>query len=224
MARKLALAMILGSLSLWLGCQSEATAPTPDTTAPTATILLLDEAQLSLQFELEFAAEDDDSGVASVELFVRTPDWAWTSLGHYNQSPVTFLASVDGPHCFYAVAVDSAGNRSEAPPFAQAETIVPVPIIITDRRGEDFDITNAVLKYFMSENGWGHGIGRDTIRPINNPQFKCPGDVGYPASHLLTNVLGVSFGGQARAYPPGDFANREVVNDVVGGVHLSATY
>ena len=232
MRRKIAMLLVFGTLSSFWGCQSETVEPVsintiepaPDTTAPTATILPMTEDQFSLQFEIAFEAQDDDSGVASVEIFARTPDQVWTSLGFYNQSPVTFVATESGPHGFIGVAVDSMGNRQKTPDLAQAETMVPAAIIITDQRGEDFDITNAVLRYFMSEHAWGHGLGRDTIRPINDPVFRCPGEQGYPASNLLTDVMGVAIGGEARAYPPGDFSNREVVNDVVGGVHLSATY
>jgi len=230
MRYKLAILMIFGSLVLWSGCQTEATTPNepttplPDTIAPVAIVLPLEDEQLSLQFKLAYKAHDENSGVASVEIFVRTPNQTLTSLGYHNQSPVTYLASEDGPHEFYAVAVDSAGNRQATPQFAQAATMVPVPIIITDRRGEDFDITNAVLRYFMSENGWGHGLGRNTIRPINDPQFWLPGQIGYPAPNLMTDVLAIEINGEARAYPVGNISNREVVNDVVGGVHLSATY
>lgn len=236
MPRKFVLLIILASLgSLW-GCQSDTAAPiadldseltpgpTEDTTAPVATILPLEVDQLSLQFELEFEAEDDASGVASVEIFVRTPDLIWTSLGFYNQSPVTYLASVDGPHSFYGVAVDSAGNRQNTPKFAQAETMVPVPIIITDRRGEDFDITNAVLRYFMQVHGWGYGLGRDTIRPINDPVFYVSGQHGYPDSNSVVDIMAVNYGGESHAYGIGDITNREVVNDVLGDVHFSATY
>lgn len=233
MTRKFLPVMILAGLGLWSGCQSETSSPisdlpeaedTTDTTAPVATVLPLEEDQLSLQFKVSYKAEDDASGVASVEMFVHTPDQVWTSLGYYNQSPVTYVASVDGPHEFYAVAVDSAGNHLQREPFAQAATMVPVPVIITDRHGEDFDITNAVLRYFLSVNGWGHGLGRNTIRPINKPLFWLPGQYGYPLPSRMTNVLAIAFDGDARAYPVGDFGNREVVNDVVGGVHLSATY
>lgn len=221
--------IILASLSSWWGCQSETTAPDPgplplDTTAPIATILPLDQEQLSLQFDLAFSAEDGASGVAAVEVFVRTPDQTWTSLGFHNQSPLTFVALEDGPHSFYCVAEDSAGNRMQTPDVAQAETIVPVPIIITDLQGEEFDITNAVLRYFMSVNGWGHGLGRHAIPPVNDPQFYVPGQIGYPDSDNTVEVMAMAIDGDAHAYAIGDINNREVVNDVVGGVHLSATY
>ena len=42
---------------------------------------------------------------------------------------------------------------------------VPPRIIITDRQGENFDITHAVNRYFLHVWAWEFGLGRDTIRP-----------------------------------------------------------
>ncbi len=233
-------ATILTSLFLLAGCQSSSVAPDPkipdppdppevlDTTAPTSTILPLEQEQLSLQFELAFTAEDDDSGVAGVEILVRTPDLVWSSLGVFAESPVTYLATEPGPHSFVGVAVDSAGNLQAIPEVAQAETLVPEPIIIVDQTGEEFDITNAVLRYYLTASAWGHGIGRNTIRPINNPTWILPGEPAYPHEYSTADIVALTGEDdgqfQAHAYGVLDFANREVVNDYIGGAHLSVTY
>ncbi len=221
---------ILVSLILFAGCKSDTVTPDEiiadvlDTTAPTATILPLAEEQFSLQFEIEFAAEDDDSGVAGVEILVRTPDLVWSSLGIFTESPVTYLATGPGPHAFVGVAVDSAGNIQETPDVAQAETQVPEPIILTDVTGEEFDITNAVLRYFLTASAWGHGIGRNTIRPIIDPTWILPGEPAYPHQYSTADVIALYSDDEAHAYRVGDIANREVVNDYIGGAHLAVTY
>lgn len=140
------LGALLGSLA---GCRDDSLAPIvppSDTTAPVAAILPLDEEQTSLQFQLAFTAEDDQSGVAAVEILVRTPDLVWTSLG------------------------------------------------------------------------------RDTIRPVNDPQFLDPGDPGYPNQDNLADIMALARDDEAHAYKIGDISNREVVNDVLGGAHLAVTY
>ncbi len=214
---------------VWLaGCQDETVTPAPqpasDDTPPTATILPLNEQQVSLRFELEFEAEDDASGVAYVEIMVRTPDGFWESLGNFTESPGVFVASGPGLHAFSAVAVDSAGNQQETPDNPQAETVVPEPIIITDRTGEEFDITNAVLRYSLMENGWGHGLGRHSIVPVVDPEWWVPGESGYPDTFNVSDVIALVYEGDSHAYRIGNITDREVVNDSFGDVHLAVTY
>ena len=230
MLRTLIPTTILISLILMAGCESDTVKPDPepqdppDITAPTATILPLEEEQLSLQFELVFEAEDDDSGVAGVEIMVRTPDQVWNSLGFFTESPVTYLATESGPHAFVGVAVDSAGNQQEISEVAQAETFVPEPIILTDVTGEEFDITNAVLRYFLVASAWEHGLGRDTIRPIIDPTWILPVDNAYPHEYSTKDIIALASEDEAHAYGIGDIPNREVVNDYIGGAHLAVTY
>lgn len=217
--------LVLTSLTFIFGCKSSPpNAPVADTTAPIASIEPLEAEQTSLQFTITFQAEDEGSGVEEVEVFVKAPNADWASLGTYTEGPVTFIAEEPGVHGFVAVARDAAGNIQEIPTLAQSETIVPEPIIITDRLGEDFDITNAVLRHNMTARWWGHGIGRNTIRPINDPQFLLPGDTGYPRDNSTTDVIGVTMDGDFRAYGTDDIVDKEVVNDVIGGVHFAATF
>ena len=122
------------------------------------------------------------------------------------------------------MAVDVAGNAQDPDAAPVSQTIVPEPIIIVDLQGEEFDITNAVLRYGIAEAYWGFGLGRNAILPINNPRFVGPGEPGYLSDTSLADVMGVEFGGDARGYQVGDLNDREVVNDVVQGVHLAATY
>ena len=67
------------------------------------------------------------------------------------------------------------------------------------------------------------GPGRDGIPALNNPPTvsAASGD-GFLSPDSL--VLGVSFGGQARAYPHNVFWWHEIINDVVGGRPIVLSY
>lgn len=88
-----------------------------------------------------------------------------------------------------------AGNRSAMPPAPQAVTLVPEPIITTDLTGEDFDITNAVLRHNIHEAFWANGLGRDTIRLVIGPRMIGPGETGYPDDQNTAEVIGVNVDG-----------------------------
>lgn len=197
---------------------------TVDSIAPTATVALLAESQTSLLFIIDGQAADDGSGLAGIQLLYLPPEGIWAEVGVFDDFPVSFNATSPGEHAFKAVATDLAGNIQDAELATVRTTIVPEPIIITDLTGEDFDITNAVLRYHIGLGGWAHGLGRDRIRPIIDPDFAFSGEPGFPHHENLADVMAVDFGGQQRAYPIGELANREVVDDTVAGVHLAATY
>ena len=64
-------------------------------------------------------------------------------------------------------------------------------------------------------------IPRDGIMPIYDPQFVGAEASGYDPQEL---VMGVEINGDARAYPVGLLRQREMVNDVVGGTPILATW
>ena len=63
----------------------------------------------------------------------------------------------------------------------------------------------------------------DAILAIDNPEFYdvIGADLEYDPEEL---VLGVELNGQARAYPIGLLAQREIVNDSVAGHPIAVTY
>ena len=63
----------------------------------------------------------------------------------------------------------------------------------------------------------------DAILAIDNPEFYdvIGADLEYDPEEL---VLGVELNGEARAYPIGLLAQREIVNDSVGGHPIAVTY
>lgn len=220
--------ILLITLLALVGCSSSqddgAVPPVVDQDPPVVNLAPLDEDQTSLTFVLSGTVEDAGSGVASVDLHVLAPGGVWEIYGTFPSFPLNFTATEPGLHHFRVTALDQAGNALALDDAPSVQTTVPEPIIITDLTGEDFDITNAVLRYHIGLEGWDHGLGRNTIRPINHPRFAFAGEPGFPEPENLTDIMAVNFGGQRRAYPIGELPDREVVNDTAGGVHLAATY
>ena len=64
-------------------------------------------------------------------------------------------------------------------------------------------------------------LGRDDIRPVYNPVAIGPEETSLTPEDL---VIGVSLGGESRAYPIRTLRRREMVNDVVGGTPILATW
>jgi hypothetical protein len=62
----------------------------------------------------------------------------------------------------------------------------------------------------------------DGIRPIYDPTFSAGADAVTLAPTDL--VIGVSLNGDSRAYPVRTLRSREMVNDIVGGIPILATW
>jgi len=197
---------------------------TQDAQAPIADITSLPSDQTSLLFNIDVTATDTGSGISQVELWYRQNGGDLVLYGLVTPGTVSFQTDTGGPHEFIALATDLAGNAQAMPTAPQATTLVPDPIILVDRDGFSWDITNAVLKHRIAEQWWDFGLGRFTIRPIINPRMINPGETGYPRPSDNTDIVAVSFNGDTRAYKIPDLNAREAVNDVVDGVPIAATY
>lgn len=73
----------------------------------------------------------------------------------------------------------------------------------------------------LDEIRWG-GVKRDGIPPLKNPETIAAAEAVYLSDTDV--VFGVSFGGQARAYPKRILAWHEMVKDVVGGQSINGVY
>ena len=135
-----------------------------------------------------------------------------------------FLAEGQGRYEFFLGATDVAGNQVQPTDTALAVYEAPEPIILVDRRGEAFDVTNAVLRHGIHLMFWGHGIGRHTIRPVIDPVMIGPGHRDYPPDTNFEQVCAVSFEGDNRAYRLSDLNDKEVANDTVAGVPIAVSY
>jgi len=197
---------------------------TQDSSAPEAMVVAFDEDETSLLFDVEVTAEDATSGVDFINLWFRKNAGEWQLYGLVAAGITSFQTDEGGPHEFIAVATDVAGNAQEMTEIAQAETLVPEQIILVDGLGFEWDVTNAVLKHHIQLAFWAHGIGRNTIRPVNDPVMVYDGMVGFPSPTSLQEVIGVNYDGDQRAYSIGILSSREVANDVVNGVPIAVTY
>ncbi len=86
-------------------------------------------------------------------------------------------------------------------------------IVIRDLTGKEWNITHAVNEYGMDPERFNFGLGPIAIPPITEPTFVGPGDPGYPDPGETFLVLGLTVGGESRAYPVETITRREVVND-----------
>ncbi len=85
--------------------------------------------------------------------------------------------------------------------------------------GQDFDVTQFRLEPAQLH----YGLGREKFSALIAPEFLSASE----ASRALPDtepVLGVSIGGEAKAYPISLLTRHEVVNDVVGGRPIFAAY
>ena len=64
-------------------------------------------------------------------------------------------------------------------------------------------------------------LPRDAIRPVYDPSIATPDKVDLDYGEM---VIGVSHNGEARAYPIRPLIFREMVNDVLGGTPILATW
>ena len=66
-------------------------------------------------------------------------------------------------------------------------------------------------------------LGYDAIAAILEPRLVSPAEA-EPRMDPHEQVLGVSIGGESRAYPITVLSRHEIVNDVVGGVPIAVTW
>lgn len=100
-----------------------------DTTPPVSASGALSTTYTTNTVTVPYTASDNASGVASVELWVRSrvnevkPFTAWTLAATRTSSPFTYtFANGDGTYEFYTVAIDGVGNREAPPASADSST------------------------------------------------------------------------------------------------------
>ena len=90
---------------------------------------------------------------------------------------------------------------------------------ITDRRGERWDITQAVSIGFKPEN-FQFGLGRDAIRPLDNTVLK--NDTSKAPSDL--RIIGIAGDADAQAYSIPKLTGHEIANTTLGSEPIAAAY
>ena len=114
------------------------------------------------------------------------------------------------------VATASAALTPSAvtPPATPGPATTPTPLAQLTRPEYAGDVIEAFPDF-------GRRLGKDDIRPIYNPVFVSAGQ-----SPMLDGnfVLGLELNGESHAYPIRVLNGREIVNDVVGGMPILATW
>lgn len=97
-------------------------------------------------------------------------------------------------------------------------------IQLEDQTGKLWDITHAVNNYNFKPEKFQFGVGPNAIPPILEPQYYCPGDVGYPSTSSDFQVIGYKSNGSTRAYSLNVMINHEVANEQFGNQYVAVAY
>lgn len=90
---------------------------------------------------------------------------------------------------------------------------------IVDRRGEQWDITQAVSIGFKPEN-FQYGLGKNAITPLDdnslrNDSLKAPSDM---------RIIGITENSNAQAYSVPKLSRHEIANSTIGSKPIAAAY
>ena len=139
-----------------------------DTVVPTSAIGSVQAAVKTATPSVPYTASDNanGSGLAPVEIWQRfeaagSSTWsAWAMVTTATHSPVAVpLASGDGRYEFYAVAVDTAGNRETAPASADAFTVLDTAAPSTAASALPAVVKSTTLSVpFTATDGGGSGL------------------------------------------------------------------
>ena len=90
---------------------------------------------------------------------------------------------------------------------------------IEDQYGEKWDVTQAMTLGFRP-HGFQYGIGRDTIRPLDNSALS--DDAADVPEDL--RVIGVAEGKDAHGYSVWRLVRHEIANTTLGSLDIAAVY
>jgi hypothetical protein len=89
---------------------------------------------------------------------------------------------------------------------------------IVDRRGERWDITEAVSLGFRP-SGFRHGIGRYAFTPLDDSHVRDGSGHGRNE-----RVIGIAEGGEAKAFSVRKLSRHEIANSRIGDQAIAAAY
>ena len=112
-----------------------------------------------------------------------------------------------------ALLVTSAWAFSEP---AQQLTVGP-----TNVRVDPTGVYNPVLAGEPLPDGFRQILPRDAIAPVYEPEFLDGRDIAWPDD---AQVIGVSSGGESKAYPVSFLNGREMVVDEIDGIPILVTW
>ncbi len=91
----------------------------------------------------------------------------------------------------------------------------------TNVRADPSEVYNPVLAGERLPDGFRQVLPRDAIAPVYDPTFVLGRDIDWPAD---AQVIGVSLGGEAKAYPVSFLDGREMVVDELDGIPILVTW
>lgn len=91
----------------------------------------------------------------------------------------------------------------------------------TGVRVDPSDAYNPVAAGVRLPDGFRQLLPRDAIKPVYEPTFVEADRAGWPAD---TEVIGVSIGGEAKAYPVGFLNGRELVVDEIDDIPILVSW
>jgi len=83
------------------------------------------------------------------------------------------------------------------------------------------DAYNPVAAGERLPDGFRQLLPRDAIKPIYDPVFVSASSIGWPAA---TDVIGVTLGGEAKAYPVSFLNGRELVVDEIDKIPILVSW
>jgi hypothetical protein len=106
------------------------------------------------------------------------------------------------------------GNNSSsgiADPVDQEEQKA---VIITDIKGNEWDITHAVDKYGMKARWFHFGLGVGAIPSVDNPRVVTQESSDFPDPDRAMEIFGTDIAEDQRAYARYELSRHEIFNDV----------
>ena len=90
-----------------------------------------------------------------------------------------------------------------------------------NQRADPSTVYNPVLAGERLPDGFRQLLPRDGIKPVYDPSFVNAAGVGWRDD---TQVIGVSMGGESKAYPVSFLNGREMVVDEIDGIPILVTW
>jgi len=107
--------------------------------------------------------------------------------------------------------------------------LLVIPVISVGQRAFDHDILRdtfgfdeSTMKTVALDDLRQGCPARDCIPSIDNPQFVAADDADHVADDAV--IIGISFGGEHRAYPARILDHHEIVNDTIAGEAIAITW
>tara|TARA_Y100000294_G_scaffold150356_1_gene147613 strand:- start:2926 stop:3654 length:729 start_codon:yes stop_codon:yes gene_type:complete len=148
------------------------------------------------------------------------------SRGESAEGPIPATARLfgiqDAPPPGLGTAEPLPTSVAEEAPKIDSNTVAPSPVAqAADPISSTFRELNPTGPKEINGSRFNQLLPRDAITPVYEPEYASAGSVDLNAQDL---VMGVSIGGEHRAYPLRTLRAHEMVNDQLGGAPILVTW